>query len=442
MFIKSLLILMVVLILLATSCGCSNNFSTNKEPKSSFRLEPAFPDANGNNIYFSAPLDLQNAGETSNRLFVVEKNGLIRLVIQRASESNEEFNSKDNKKIYETFTFLDIREKVKTEIDMGLLGLAFHPDFATNGYFYIHYDAPDPQRSVISRFSISKDNPNEADKNSEVVLLEIPQPYVWHNGGQILFGLDGYLYIAMGDGGPPNGKGISQESQNLSNLLGTIIRIDVNNPDIGKNYGIPNDNPFFGNSLGYREEIYAYGLRNPWKMSFDPVTGNLLTGDVGEITTEEIDIIIKGRNYGWPIMEGSRCFSKSFIKSFRCNKTGLELPIWEYGHSMGRAIIGGFVYRGALIPDLYGKYIYGDLNGTIWALSYDGINKTENIELKFNTKNIPEHKRQKENDDHSKTGVPGILSFGLDNKNEIYVCSTDGMIYRLEMDKHPDKQLD
>ncbi len=195
-------------------------------------------------------------------------------------------------------------------------------------------------------------------------------------------------------------------------MFGSILRIDVDNPQGGNNYGIPSDNPFFGNMSGFREEIYAYGLRNPWRISFDPVTGDLWTGDVGDATLEEIDIVEKGKNYGWPIMEGTNCFDPPS----GCDMSGLELPIWEYGRNKGRSIIGGFVYRGSEFSELEGKFIYGDfVSGRVWALSLDGLTATENTQL-LRFANVDSFV---------------ITSFGIDEQNGLYVTGFDGNIYRL-----------
>jgi glucose/arabinose dehydrogenase len=303
--------------------------------------------------------------------------------------------------------FLDIRDRVQSEAtEQGLLGLAFHPNFAENGFFYVDYTAGNPLHTVISRYSAPQGNSNQADKNSEQVLLEILQPYDNHNGGQLAFGPDGYLYIAMGDGGgagDPQGNG-----QSLSTLLGKILRIDVNSTSGNLAYGIPNDNPFVGNSKGYQEEIYAYGLRNPWRFSFDPETGWLWAADVGQNRVEEVDIIEKGENYGWNIMEGNLCYSPPQ----NCNQIGLQLPTWTYGRDQGVSVTGGFVYRGSVMKGLTGWYIYGDFgSGRIWALQHDGVNAPVNKEL-------------------VKTDL-NIASFGLDEENEQYVCDFKGKIYKL-----------
>lgn len=257
---------------------------------SQIQIVDAFP-----NLTFDLPLDLQHPGDGSNRLFVVGKLGTIWV-----------FDNDPN--VMEKKVFLDMGEIVDslvTDFEAGLLGLAFHPNYADNGYFYVNYIAPDPLRTVISRFEVSADNPNSASIDSEFIILEVQQLDRRHNGGQIVFGPDGYLYIGLGDGG--SDKDTYGHGQNLKILLGALLRIDVDQPMQEAHYGIPADNPFVGNSDGYREGIFAYGLRNPWRFSFDPVTGRLWLADVGHSKFEEIDIISSGKNYGWNIMEGAHC---------------------------------------------------------------------------------------------------------------------------------------
>ncbi len=352
-----------------------------------YEVELAFP-----NLSFDHPVGIYHAGDESDRLFVIEQPGVIKV-----------FDNSQN-----TITasiFLDISDRVLYGGEQGLLGLAFHPNFTDNGYFYVDYTTDDPRRAVIARYTINQTNPDQANKTSEQIVLEVLQPYANHNGGQIAFGPDGYLYIALGDGGSggdPLGNG-----QNRSTLLGSILRIDVNSVSPPLNYGIPEGNPFVGNTEGYREEIYAYGLRNPWRFSFDD-SERLWTGDVGQAKWEEIDIIESGKNYGWNIMEGNHCY----LPSSGCNTTGLELPIWEYGHSIGHSVTGGFVYRGSALPELNGSYIYGDFEyGQIWALEYDGLNPTNNS-LLVDTNLL-------------------ITSFGMDENNELYIVDYRGGIYQL-----------
>ncbi len=342
-------------------------------------------------LYFDHPVGFEVPDDGTGRVFIVEQPGTIYIV------ENDTNASRKN-------AFLDLTGKVNYGGELGLLGLAFHPNFAGNGYFYVDYTTGSGSElaTIISRFSVSASDPNSADPASEQVLLRISQPNTNHNGGQLQFGPDSYLYIAMGDGGHfPNG-------QDRTTLLGKILRIDVDNPQNGMNYGVPADNPFAGNDQGYREEIWAYGLRNPWRFNFDYPTGRLWAGDVGQDSWEEIDIIGKGRNYGWDLMEGDHCYSVS-----NCDTTGLQLPVWEYAHdaSGGEAITGGFVYRGSDLPDLVGKYIYADyLSGHIWALTYNGPNSVQN-ELLLDT------------------GLK-IPSFGTDRNNELYICAFNGNIYK------------
>lgn len=348
------------------------------------------------NLVFLRPLDLQYPGDGSGRLFVLEQQGKIFAVSDNGTD------------IPRPRKFLDIRDRVRAiGTEEGLLGMAFHPQYAANGYLFVNYTASNPQRTVVSRFTVSATDPDSADVTSEIVILEVAQPYSNHNGGCIRFGLDGYLYIGMGDGGlagDPDGNG-----QNLQTLLGALLRIDVDEPSGGRNYGIPPDNPFVGNSNGYREEIFAYGLRNPWRFSFDGTTGRLWLGDVGQSTLEEIDIIEAGGNYGWDTMEGTVCFTPPT----GCDTTGLAMPIWAYGRGLGYSVTGGVVYRGSALASYTGDYIYADYGtGRIWALRYNGVDPPQNIELKDTALNI--------------------VSFGVDGENEVYICSLGGRIYRLQ----------
>jgi glucose/arabinose dehydrogenase len=288
----------------------------------------------------------------------------------------------------------------------GLLGLAFDPNYQENGYFYVYYSATNPRRSVLSRFSSNRDNPVTADPQSEVIVMEIAQPFSNHNGGQITFGPDGYLYIGLGDGG--GGGDPQRNGQNLGALLGKILRIDVRGISETESYKIPADNPFL-NTADARPEIWALGLRNPWRFSFDNETGLLWAGDVGQNRWEEINIISKGANYGWNIMEGFHCYSPAN----GCDQTGLTLPLVEYEHSEGCSVTGGYVYRGDKILSLQGYYIYGDYcSGNIWALSYDGNTVTQNVLLVESELNI--------------------TSFGQDPAGNLYILSQEGGIYTLE----------
>jgi glucose/arabinose dehydrogenase len=342
------------------------------------------------NLSFSAPIDLQNAGDGSNRLFVAEQSGRIQVF-----QNDPAVASKTE--------FLDIRSKLISGGERGLLGLAFHPNYASNGFFYVNYTRSGDGATVVSRFRVSQ-NANVADATSELILLTIAQPFANHNGGKIGFGPDGFLYIAMGDGGSANDP--QGHGQNRQSLLGKILRLDVDSTANGLNYAIPPSNPFVGNLQGYRTEIFAYGFRNPWRFSFDPETGRLWAGDVGQGQREEIDIVTNGGNYGWNTMEGTRCFNPSS----GCDQTGLTLPVLDYSHALGASISGGHVYRGSNNPSLLGNYIYGDfISGSLWALQYDG-STARSIDL-FSTE-------------------LNIAAFGVDENRELYFLSyAEGAIY-------------
>jgi glucose/arabinose dehydrogenase len=376
-------------LLLVFFVGCAQSAEDYKSKTGNMEVQEAFP-----NLSFTRPVDLQHAND--NRLFVVEQAGVISVF------SNEP--AVENATVY-----LDIEDRVDDGgNEEGLLGLAFHPDYQRNGFFYVNYTASNPDRTVISRFSVSTADPDKAEKSSELVLLEIPQPYSNHNGGQLAFGPDGYLYIAVGDGG--SGGDPQNNGQNLNTLLGTILRIDVNAKAAGKNYAIPADNPFAANSQGYREEIWAYGLRNPWRFSFDRESNTLWAADVGQNKWEEVDIIAKGGNYGWNVMEGNHCFEPSL----GCDQEGLILPVWEYDRDQGVSITGGFVYRGPAVEQLVGKYIYADfVSSRIWSLDFSDPSDPVNTEV-------------------FKVPFP-VSSFGVDQQQELYLCGFDGKIYKLGM---------
>jgi glucose/arabinose dehydrogenase len=364
---------------------CNTPAEQEEEQQTGLRPINAFP-----NLSFTRPVDFQQPAGNANLVFVVEQAGIISVF-------------DNNAEVTEKKTFMDITGKVDDGgNEEGLLGLAFHPSYATNGFFYVNYTAANPDRTVIARYHVS--SAEVADPASEVVLLEYDQPFSNHNGGQLAFGPDGFLYIAVGDGGSagdPNGNG-----QNRTTLLGSILRIDVDQENGEIKYAVPADNPFVGNTSGFREEIYAYGMRNPWRMSFDSETGALWVGDVGQGAKEEIDIVEKGGNYGWNLMEGSQCFQAG------CDQTGLKLPVWEYGRSDGFSITGGHVYHGNAIPSLQGKYIYADFGSQkVWSLDYSNTDEPVNTELfgaGFN-----------------------ISSFGVDKNQELYLCGFNGSIYKL-----------
>jgi len=391
--------LFLSLFFMMTACSQSTDPGTGNgdENSNGGAVEGTVPEAFPN-LDFIRPLSIQDAGDGTERLFVVEQAGTISVF-------------PGDPEVAERDIFLDIEGRV-TDIsnEQGLLGLAFHPDFETNGYFYVNYTAPGPDRTVISRFSVSEDDENRANPDSETVLLTYNQPYGNHNAGHIAFGPDGYLYIAAGDGGSAGDP--ENNGQDRETLLGSILRIDVDSQENGNEYGIPDDNPFAGNDEGFREEIFAYGLRNPWRFSFDAGTGDIWAGDVGQNNLEEIDLIKKGLNYGWNIMEGKSCYPAGSD----CSTEGLELPVFQYDHSdNNRSITGGYVYRGSDIPALVGYYIYADfVSGRIWALDISDLENPVNTEI-FDA-------------DFR------ISSFGVDAENEMYVTAFDGNIYRFGED--------
>lgn len=333
----------------------------------------------------------------TNRLFVSNKSGQIR-VFQNSPNASS------------VSVFLDIESKVQSGYaESGLLSFAFDPAYSSNGYFYVHYNAASsPIASVISRFKVSDDDANAADASSEKQILRLEQPAANHNGGKMAFGSDGYLYIALGDGGnTPN------RSQSLTNLFGSIIRIDPTPADDAVAYSIPSDNPFYNSQTpGVKREIWAYGLRNPWRFSFDRSGGALWAGDVGQNSFEEVNIIKKGRNYGWPIREGFGCY-----QSQNCISSGLEPPAAVYVNSPGGyvgdcSITGGYVYRGGSASGISDKYIYGDYcSGKIWALPQNGSSVTGQAQLLADTS-------------------VNIASFGEDHAGELYIMGPGGL-YKL-----------
>ena len=373
--------------LISVACSSRTQDAQASQPASAaFQVTNAFP-----NLSFSSPVEFTHAHDGSNRVFVVEQAGRIQVV-----ENNADAKS--------AATYLDIRSKVAYGGEMGLLGLAFHPNFSQNGYFYVNYTKNNPRETVISRFKASSTSAMQVDPATEEVLLTFAQPYSNHNGGKVVFGPDGFLYIATGDGG--SGGDPQNNGQNLGTLLGKILRIDVNGTGKG-NYGIPADNPF-NNRDGAREEIFAYGLRNPWRISFDG-QGQLWAGDVGQNNIEEIDLVTKGGNYGWRLKEARDCYNPGQ----NCSQDGIIDPIWQYTHDKGDvSVTGGVVYRGQAVPSLKGKYIYADYaSGRVWALTRTG-NRSDNQEI------------------ISRAG--SISAFGEDQRNELYLCDHGaGKILRL-----------
>ena len=343
-------------------------------------------------LTFTSPVDYTYANDGTNRVFVVEQAGRIRVFENDAKTTS-------------AGTYLDIRSKVSSGGEMGLLGLAFHPDFKTNGFFYVNYTKSNPRETVVSRFKAS--SATEVDAGSEVVLFTFEQPYANHNGGQVLFGPDGYLYVSTGDGG--SGGDPQNNAQDRTSWLGKILRVDVNSTGKGQ-YGIPNDNPFKGNTNSYREEIFAYGLRNPWRISFDG-KGQLWAGDVGQNKIEEVDVVTKGGNYGWRVKEATADFN---AKDNKADGATLIPPIWEYNHDKGDvSITGGYVYNGTATPALAGKYIYADFaSGRVWALTSNGTGAATNQEII--------------------SGAGSISAFGQDQKKELYMLDySSGTIKKL-----------
>ena len=369
------------------------------------------PGAQGPSGHSSAPrlesLRLQRVlpahGNLAPTNMVQAKNGEILTAFQAGRIlwfEKTALNGSDAVAVLELF---DIRERVSDRgSEEGLLGLALDP--GNDRHLYVYYSAADPRRSMVSRFAYDLPS-REIDPDTELIILEVEQPYSNHNGGQIAFGPDGYLYIGLGDGGSagdPLGNG-----QDTSTLLGSILRIDVSDAAPGRPYAIPPDNPFANG--GGRPEIWAYGLRNPWRFSFDRETGELWAGDVGQNAWEEIDIIERGGNYGWNILEGNHCFRPRDD----CNRDGAIPPVWEYSlDGAPCSVIGGYVYRGEAIPWLVGAYVYGDFcSGRVFGLHYEDGQVLEHGEL-------------------ADTGLR-IMSFAEDKAGELYLLSQREGIYRL-----------
>ncbi len=384
-------------------------------------LRAAFPA-----LKLNRPLWISESPDGSDRLFIVEQAGKI-IIVPKGG---------DGAKTSEFFNILDRHPFVNNE--EGLLSIAFHPQFKTNGLFYVYYNQQNdfnhendrgehpfyPRRSIISEFKVSANDPNHADMSSERILMEIPQPFGNHKGGEIAFGPDGNLYIGLGDGGL--GTDPFNSGQNPTTLLAKMLRIDVNgrtrathdNGDKGLPYAIPADNPFVAEpgmaGLGARHEIFALGLRNPWRYSFDRQTGDLWVGDVGQDLWEEVDLVVRGGNYGWNVREA--------FHPFKPGPPGAKYddPVLEYphrpellaqskfpDHTIGSCVVGGYVYRGKKFPSLQGVYVYGDnVLGTIWGFRYAGGQVKESGTLLLQPKNI--------------------TSFAEDGDGELYVMTFTG----------------
>lgn len=388
------------------------------QPLPKIALRDNFP-----GMTFPSPVGMEQPPDGTGRFFVVEQDGVIAVVPPNA----------EGKPAGE---FLNIADrKPHTSTEDGLLGLAFHPGFRTNGLFYIYYTQFNPRRSVISEFKVSDADPDAADLKSERIVLEVPQPFENHKAGQIQFGPDGYLYIALGDGGRNNDP--FNSAQNTASLLGKILRIDVNSrssmTEGGKKrelaYGIPKDNPFVKEPELYeysvRREIWAYGLRNPWRFSWDRRTGDMWAGDVGQDKWEEIDLIVKGGNYGWYVREGAH--------RFKPGPDGARYiePVMEYPHdprllkqslfpkhTIGSCVTGGYVYRGKKFPALQGVYVYADyVLGTFWGFRYRNGKVTESGTLLEQPKNV--------------------TSLAQDAEGELYAVTYDGHVFSIVL---PDMQ--
>lgn len=378
-------ILMVLTILLWALFNNSKKITTTPAKPTVVLNKPKIalsPFANG----FTLPTSIVTTSvKADSRLFISEQAGIIRIVNKNGQITNQ--------------NFLDIQQKVLNGGEMGLLGLVFSPSYSTNGFFYINYVNKN-QETIIARYKVSP-NPDIADLNSEKIILKIKQPYTNHNGGDLKFGADGYLYIALGDGG--SGGDPQNRAQDKNSLFGKILRIDVNK---GDPYSIPSTNPFV-NKAENRSEIWAYGLRNPWRISFNKTSGDLYIADVGQDTTEEVDVQKAnskgGENYGWRCYEGDQPYNPNGCLP----KSNYVMPVFEYNHQEGRcSITGGFVYRGNLYPAFKGKYFYGDFcSGQLYY--------AENTANKWQQTLI------------TKTAY-SISTFGQDTQNELYVADYNG----------------
>ena len=384
--------------LLITSCSNLPSSTTTKSLEQGIYLERVFQELSRTNTVYMEP-----APGIPHKLFLAVKTGEI-VIIDTATTPVRETQ------------FLDISQKVNsTGNEEGLLGFTFDKHFMDNRFFYVYYSAGNPRRSIISRFTAKSNDFLKAIPESEKILLEIEQPYSNHNGGHLQFGLDGFLYIGLGDGGSAGDP--LNNGQDPSTLLGSILRINVHPENTDNSYTIPIDNPFANSVEGFRGEIWAYGLRNPWKFSFDTNSGALWAADVGQNKYEEINLIARGGNYGWNKMEGNSCYNNfwEISQDKDCLTQEFERPVFTYSHDAGNcSVTGGYTYRGSQIEYLKGLYIYGDFcSGRIWALGHDSKGKFVNTLLIDSDLSIS--------------------SFARDSKNELYVISYDGAIYRMTL---------
>ena len=342
------------------------------------------------NLSFEQPLFLTHQNDM---IYVVEKTGKIKFFTNDPTVS-------------ETNVFIDLGKRIDSRAnEKGLLGFAFHPNYAENGQFFVYYT--NTTGSVIARYTRDTVNPEVGNFDSEEILLTYAQPYDNHNGGHIEFGPDGFLYIASGDGG--SGGDPQNNAQNKASFLGKILRIDVDQTSGDKTYGIPMDNPFIGNSEGFKEEIFAYGLRNPWRFNFDLKRDLLIAADVGQNKMEEINLIANGGNYGWNVFEGTLPYKSNKT----IDKATLIAPVWSYNHPTGKSITGGYTYYGNENPSLFGTYLYADfISGRIWGLWIDADNIAQNYELLRSDLMVS--------------------SFGLAPENEVIIVDYLGGLYKLK----------
>ena len=352
---------------------------------------------------FERPVHVADAGDGSGRLIVVEQPGRIRVV-------------RDGEVLAEPF--LDIVELVNSEgNEQGLLSVAFHPDYEENGLFYVGYTArratgDSVGDNTVARYRVSADDPDRADSASGEILLAVPDPFRNHNGGLVMFGPDGYLYVGLGDGGSSGDP--EENAEDPDALLGKILRLDVDGAADGEPYAIPPDNPF-ADGEGGAPEVWAYGLRNPWRFSFDRATGDLWIADVGQNAFEEVNVQPAasegGENYGWDLMEGTHCFEDEDCAA-TAEDQDLILPVAEYDHDFGISVTGGYVYRGDAVPTLRGVYLYADFGtGLVWGLGRDAAGDWVTS-------------------DPVETGL-NPSSFGEDEAGELYVTAFDGTLYRV-----------